>query len=34
MTGVVEARVDITAHDLLLKYLGYNILAGPPEVKL
>jgi NitT/TauT family transport system substrate-binding protein len=34
MTGVVQAVSLSPPHDLLLKNLGYNILAGPPEVGL
>ena len=34
MTGVVQAVSLSPPHDLLLKNLGYNVLAGPPEVGL
>jgi NitT/TauT family transport system substrate-binding protein len=34
MTGVVEVVSLSPPHDLLLKNMGYNILAGPPEVGL
>ena len=34
MTGVVQAVSLSPPHDLLLKNMGYNILAGPPEVGL
>ena len=34
MTGVVQAVSLSPPHDLLLKNLGYNILAGPPELGL
>ena len=34
MTGAVQAVSISPPHDLLLKNLGYNILAGPPEVGL
>jgi len=34
MTGIVQAVSLSPPHDLLLKNMGYNILAGPPEVGL
>lgn len=34
MTGVVQVVSLSPPHDLLLKKMGYNILAGPPEVGL
>jgi ABC-type nitrate/sulfonate/bicarbonate transport system substrate-binding protein len=34
MTGVVQVVSLSPPHDLLLKNMGYNILAGPPEVGL
>jgi len=34
MTGVVQAVSLSPPHDLLLKNMGYNVLAGPPEVGL
>jgi len=34
MSGVVEVVSLSPPHDLLLKNMGYNILAGPPEVGL
>lgn len=34
MTGVVQAVSLSPPHDLLLKNMGYNILAGPPEIGL
>jgi NitT/TauT family transport system substrate-binding protein len=34
MTGVVQAVSLSPPHDLMLKNLGYNILAGPPELGL
>src|SRR4029453_10989449 len=34
MTGVVQAVSLSPPHDLMLKNLGYNVLAGPPEVGL
>jgi NitT/TauT family transport system substrate-binding protein len=34
MTGVVQVVSLSPPHDLLLKSLGYNVLAGPPEVGL
>jgi NitT/TauT family transport system substrate-binding protein len=34
MTGVVQVVSLSPPHDLLLKNMGYNILAGPPDVGL
>ena len=34
MTGVVQVVSLSPPHDLLLKNMGYNVLAGPPEVGL
>jgi NitT/TauT family transport system substrate-binding protein len=34
LTGVVEVICVATPHDLLLQKMGYNAIAGPPEVGL
>ncbi|MGE5215817.1 MAG: ABC transporter substrate-binding protein [Chloroflexota bacterium] len=34
MTGIVQVVSLSPPHDLLLKNMGYNILAGPPEIGL